>query len=76
LQTLIEHQLYVKFSKCEFYKDQIQYLGHVISAQGIAVDPGKIKATTDWLIPQNVSDIHSFMGLAGYYRRLLQIFQR
>lgn len=68
LQTLREHQLYTKFSKCDFFKREIQYLGHVITKNGIAVDPEKIKAIMDWPIPKDVVDIRSFMGLAGYYR--------
>eukprot|EP00253_Pinus_taeda_P020616 PITA_20616 len=76
LQTLREHQLYAKFSKCDFFKEEIQYLGHVISKEGIAVDPEKIKAIMDWPVPKDVADIRSFMGLAGYYRRFVEGFSR
>jgi hypothetical protein len=58
LQTLREHQLYAKFSKCEFYQDKVQYLGHVISGEGISVDPEKVKAILDWPVPKDVSDVH------------------
>eukprot|EP00253_Pinus_taeda_P022388 PITA_22388 len=68
LQTLREHQLYAKYSKCDFYKEQIQYLGHIITREGIAVDPEKIRTIMEWPIPKDVADIRSFMGLAGYYR--------
>eukprot|EP00253_Pinus_taeda_P022443 PITA_22443 len=68
LQTLREHQLYAKFSKCDFFQEEIQYLGHVITKDGIAVDPEKIKAIMEWPVPKDVADIRSFMGLAGYYR--------
>ena len=57
LQVLREHQLYAKFSKCDFYKPQIQYLGHIISKTGIVVDPKKIKAIKDWPTPTSVTDI-------------------
>ncbi|WP_267994978.1 reverse transcriptase domain-containing protein, partial [Actinobacillus pleuropneumoniae] len=50
LQTLPEHQLYAKFSKCDFFKEEIQYLGHVITKEGIAVDPEKIKTIMEWPI--------------------------
>eukprot|EP00253_Pinus_taeda_P019316 PITA_19316 len=76
LQTLREHQLYAKLSKCDFYKEEIQYLGHVISQEGIAVDPEKIKTILEWPVPKDVADIRSFMGLAGYYRRFVEGFSR
>ena len=74
LQTLKENQLYAKFSKCEFYKDKIQYLGHNISEQGLVVDPEKIKAIKEWPVPTDVSAVRSFMGIAGYYRRFVERF--
>lgn len=74
LQQLREHKLYGKMSKCTFFQSEVHYLGHVISAEGIAVDPDKIKEILDWLAPQNVSEVRSFMGLAGYYRRFVQGF--
>ncbi|XP_075479366.1 uncharacterized protein LOC142520247 [Primulina tabacum] len=69
LQTLREAQLYAKFSKCEFWMDRVLFLGHVISAQGVSVDPSKVEVVINWPKPTNVSEIRSFLGLAGYYRR-------
>ena len=64
LQVLREHHLYAKFSKCDFYKPQIQYLGHIISKMGIVVDQGMIKSIKDCPTPTSVSDIRSLLGLA------------
>ena len=59
--------MYAKFSKCEFWIDQVVFLGHVISKQGIEVDPKKIEIVLKWEAPTNVSAVRSFLGLAGYY---------
>jgi hypothetical protein len=76
LQTLRKHKLYAKFNKCDFYQKKIQYLGHVISEEGIAVDPEKIRAIMEWSIPKDVADIRSFMGITGYYRRFIEGFSK
>ena len=76
LQVLREHQLYAKFSKCDFYKPQIQYLGHIISETRIAMDPENIKAIKDWPTPTSVIDIRFFLGLAGYYWKFIKNFLR
>jgi hypothetical protein len=57
LQKLRENQLYVKFSKCEFWLDEVSFLGHVITNGGIAVDPGKVRDVLKWEPPQTVSEI-------------------
>ncbi|KAA0037817.1 pol protein [Cucumis melo var. makuwa] len=69
LQTLRDNKLYAKFSKCEFWLKQVSFLGHVVSKAGVSVDPAKIEAVTGWTRPSTVSEVRSFLGLAGYYRR-------
>ncbi|KAA3483788.1 DNA/RNA polymerases superfamily protein [Gossypium australe] len=76
LQILREKQLYAKFSKCEFWLREVIFLGHVVSAEGIRVDPWKVEAILDWKLPKSVSEIRSFLGLDGYYRRFQESFEK
>jgi hypothetical protein len=74
LQQLCKHQLYVKFSKCAFWLKEVLFLGHVISTEGIVVDPSKVQEVLEWKSPKLVTSIHSFLGLVGYYCQFILNF--
>ena len=76
LQTLRERQLYAKLSKCQFLLDRVTFLGHVISAEGVSVDPQKIEAVVNWKPLKNVSEVRSFLGLTGHYRKFVEGFSK
>jgi hypothetical protein len=76
LQKLWYHQLYAKMSKCEFWLKEVPFLGHVTSEGGLSIDPSKIKDVLSWNTPMSVSDICSFLRLAGYYRRFIEGFSK
>ena len=72
----MEHQLYAKFSKCEFWLDNLNFLRHVVSKDGMQVDPKKIEVMEKWSRLTSVIEIHSFLGLTGYYHRFMKDFSR
>jgi hypothetical protein len=76
LQRLRDHQLYAKFSKCEFWINEVPFLGHVISPEGIVVSPDKVRDVLDWKPPTSVTQVRNFLGLVGYYRRFIPNFSK
>ena len=76
LQLLRGHQLYAKFSKCEFWLIEVRFLVHVVSASSVSVDLEKVEAVMSWERPKSVFEIRIFLGLAGYYKRFIENFSR
>ncbi|XP_029145743.1 uncharacterized protein [Arachis hypogaea] len=76
LQILKKRKLYAKLSKCEFWKEEVKFLGHVVSKGGIAIDPSNVEAVMEWERPTTVTEVRSFLGLVGYYWRFIEGFSR
>ena len=76
LEVLRRERLFAKFSKCEFWLHEVQFLGHLVNQKGILVDLTKIEAVMQWEVPKSPSEIRSFLGLVGYYRRFIQDFSK
>ncbi|TYK04862.1 putative retrotransposon protein [Cucumis melo var. makuwa] len=76
LLTLRDKQLYAKFRKCEFWLEQVVFLGHVVSVKGVSVDSQKVEAVVNWERRTSATEVRSFLGLAGYYRRFIEDFSR
>jgi len=76
LKPLEEHKLYAKLKKYEFWLEKMQFLGHIVTKDGISVDPAKVEAIVYWPRPTNVSEVRSFLGVAGYYRSFVEGFSK
>ena len=76
LKTLEEHKLYAKLKQCEFWLEKVQFLGHIVTNDGISVDSTNVEAIVNWLRPTNVSKVRSFLGIAGYYQRFVEGFSK
>jgi hypothetical protein len=76
LELLRKHKLYGTIAKCEFFKDAVEYLGHIISAKGIATDPKKVEIIKTWPQPTNLKELQSFLGLCNYYRCFVADYSR
>ena len=74
LETLRKEQLYAKLSKCEFWLKEVSFLRHIVSEEGIRVDPNKIEVILEWKPPRSVMEVRSFLGIAGYYRTFVKGF--
>nr|XP_027076977.1 uncharacterized protein LOC113700720 [Coffea arabica] len=72
LNILKEHQLYAKRSKCSFAQTEVEYLGHIISDQGVMADPKKVEGMMGWPRPTTVKQLKGFLGLTGYYRKFVK----
>ena len=73
-ETFRKERLYAKLSKCEFWLREVSFLGHIVSEEGIQVDPKKVEVIIEWKPPRNVTEVRSFPGLEGYYRRFVKGF--
>ena len=71
-----ERRLFAKFKKCDFWLEEILFLSHIISDQGISINPVKIEAILNWEVPKSIMEVHIFLSLTGYYQRFIEGFSR
>ena len=76
LETLAKAKLYAKESKCEFFKTEVEFLGHLVGRDGVRMMQDKVQAVAEWPVPKNVRDVRAFLGTAGYYRKFIKDFSR
>jgi hypothetical protein len=76
LDTLRQNQLFAKLSKCKLCCGEVEYLGHIITGQGVCADPWKIQAMVDWPFPKNIKALRGFLGLIGYYRKFIRRYEK
>jgi hypothetical protein len=76
LETLAKSKLYAKESKCEFFKTEVEFLGHIVGRDGVRMMEDKVAAVAEWPVPKNVRDVRAFLGTAGYYRKFIKDFSR
>jgi len=76
LETLRKNKLKEKFSKCNFWNGEVKFLGHIVSGKGLSIDPSKIEAIQNWQTPKNATEVRSFLGLVGYYRKFIKDFAK
>ena len=72
LELLKEHDLKAKMKKCEFFRPELKFLGHIVSASGMKPDPAKVSTVQEWPLPQSEYDVRAFLGLANYFRRYIK----
>jgi hypothetical protein len=73
LQALHEHHLKAKLAKCDFFKEEVKFIGHIISAKGMTPDPAKVAVVQQWPIPSSLHDVRSFLGLSNYLENIYKV---
>ncbi|MGF1973904.1 hypothetical protein ACQUI1_14480, partial [Staphylococcus aureus] len=76
LQRLREAHLFANIKKCEFDKSSVEYLGYIVSSEGISMNPKKLSTILEWPVPQSVKDVQSFLGFTNFYRRFIAHYAR